>query len=443
MSTPEQKLPIEIQINVSKDTDGNGWYGVPGAQIFDTADYLTDIEDERIPGPDEIKAAILEVEELKKYDISDEELIIEEDQHTRNALNLYLTEIGRTPLLTPTQEVDLAKRVERGDREAYQRMIESNLRLVVSIAKEYRHQGLPFLDLIQEGNMGLMMAVDKFDHHLGYKLSTYATWWIRQAVTRAIKNKGRIIRIPVHVQDRGRKVKKATYELTKLNGQEPTWEQIRGHANMTVAEAGSTLNLPEARLVLNSYIRQGEVSELIDFIPDSGTNAEVENDVVGSIHRKLVPGKLATALAVLTSEELEVVTHRFGLFGIASKTLEGTANIADMDRIRVRNLEWSATKAMEKVLGFSKRDLLVQLGIDIDETPKQPSVINEPQSPRAVEDSFSEQPGPDLQPRSPTVQEAGETRAGNKTVYLSKMPIEFWWDSQFPRFGEEALGKDF
>ncbi len=255
-----------------------------------------------------------------------------------NALTVYLRAIGRVPLLTAKDEIDLAKRIERGDFAAKQHMNEANLRLVVSIAKGYKNRGLPFLDLIQEGSIGLMRATEKFDHRRGYKFSTYATWWIRQAVTRAIADKGRTIRIPVHQVDKINKIDRSERNLVQELGRKPTNTEIASHLDIPVEEIDKFNNISRVVTSLNAPISEEGDSEFGDLISDPESEYEAEE----ATHKAMVNDALKESLSSLTEREREVLTLRYGLDGGESHTLDQVGEMIDRTRERVRQIEKQA-----------------------------------------------------------------------------------------------------
>ncbi len=259
-----------------------------------------------------------------------------------DSLRLYLRSIGRVNLLTAEQEVQLARRIERGDMRAKQQMIEANLRLVVSIAKSYLGRGLTFLDLIQEGSMGLIRAVEKFDYRRGYKFSTYATWWIRQAVTRAIADKGRTIRIPVHMVEKLNKVVHVERQLIQQLGREPTPEEIATELEMTVREVRDVLRMALQPISLEKPIGEEDDSELGDFVEDQ--NAESPFEQASEHLRK---ENLRRALAALPEREREVIEMRFGLTGERPYTLEEVGRAFNVTRERIRQIENHTLKKLE------------------------------------------------------------------------------------------------
>jgi RNA polymerase primary sigma factor len=259
-----------------------------------------------------------------------------------DSLRLYLRAIGRVNLLTAEQEVTLARRIERGDMRAKQQMIEANLRLVVSIAKSYLGRGLTFLDLIQEGSMGLIRAVEKFDYRRGYKFSTYATWWIRQAVTRAIADKGRTIRIPVHMVEKLNKVVHVERQLVQQLGREPTPEEIAVELECTVLEVRDVLRMAQQPISLEKPIGEEEDSELGDFVEDQTAESPFE---LAADH--LRRENLRRALAALPEREREVIEMRFGLGCERAYTLEEVGRAFNVTRERIRQIENHTLKKLE------------------------------------------------------------------------------------------------
>jgi RNA polymerase primary sigma factor len=254
-------------------------------------------------------------------------------ESTTDALQLFLREAGRHELLTAAQEVELAKRIERGDDVAKQRMIQSNLRLVVSIAKNYRNQGLPFLDLIQEGTLGLIRAVEKFDWRRGYKFSTYATWWIRQAVARALADKARTIRMPVHIVERLQKMNRAERTLWTQLGREPTLEEIADEASLPLQQALEVRTAARTSTSLDQPVGEADDAVLGDFVAGEGPLPEEE------VELSLRTQALQSALASLSQREREVLVLRYGLADSEPKTLEEIGRRMGLTRERVRQIE--------------------------------------------------------------------------------------------------------
>jgi RNA polymerase primary sigma factor len=259
-----------------------------------------------------------------------------------DSLRLYLRAIGRVSLLTAEQEVMLARRIERGDMQAKQQMIEANLRLVVSIAKSYLGRGLTFLDLIQEGSMGLIRAVEKFDYRRGYKFSTYATWWIRQAVTRAIADKGRTIRIPVHMVEKLNKVVHVERQLIQQLGREPTPEEIAVELETTVREVRDVLRMAQQPISLEKPVGEEDDSALGDFVEDQTAESPFELAA-----ERLRRENLRRALAALPEREREVIEMRFGLTGERPYTLEEVGRAFNVTRERIRQIENHTLKKLE------------------------------------------------------------------------------------------------
>ena len=259
-----------------------------------------------------------------------------------DSLRLYLRSIGRVSLLTAEQEVQLARRIERGDMAAKQQMIEANLRLVVSIAKSYLGRGLTFLDLIQEGSMGLIRAVEKFDYRRGYKFSTYATWWIRQAVTRAIADKGRTIRIPVHMVEKLNKVVHVERQLVQTLGREPTPEEIASELDTTAREVRDVLRMAQQPISLEKRVGEDDDSELGDFVEDHAAESPFETAA-----EHLRQENLHRALAALPAREREVIEMRFGLIGERPHTLEEVGRAFNVTRERIRQIENHTLKKLE------------------------------------------------------------------------------------------------
>ena len=256
-------------------------------------------------------------------------------------VKVYLKEIGRVPLLTPEEETALAMRIIEGDDNAKKRLSEANLRLVVSIAKRYVGRGMQFLDLIQEGNLGLIKAVEKFDYTKGFKFSTYATWWIRQAITRAIADQARTIRIPVHMVETINKVKKVSSQLLHKNGHEPTAEEIAEELAMPVDKVREIMRVAQEPVSLETPIGEEEDSHLGDFIPDDDAPAPAD-----AASHTLLKEQLEEVLQSLTEREAKVLRLRFGLEDGRPRTLEEVGKEFDVTRERIRQIE---AKALRKL----------------------------------------------------------------------------------------------
>ncbi len=256
-------------------------------------------------------------------------------------VKVYLKEIGRVPLLSSEEEIELAIRISENDPDAKKRLSEANLRLVVSIAKRYVGRGMQFLDLIQEGNLGLIKAVDKFDYTKGFKFSTYATWWIRQAITRAIADQARTIRIPVHMVETINKVKKTNSQLLHENGRDPTAEEIAERLDMPVEKVREILRVAQEPVSLETPIGEEEDSHLGDFIPDDDAQAPVD-----AASMALMREQLAEVLKTLTPREARVLSLRYGLEDGNPKTLEEVGKEFNVTRERIRQIE---AKALRKL----------------------------------------------------------------------------------------------
>jgi RNA polymerase primary sigma factor len=308
-------------------------------QIEDFYTYLIDhsielVEGENHKHPPHEQPALAEEEKGPKLDLSVEPSL--------DSLRLYLREIGKVPLLTADQEVYLAKRIERGDMSAKTHMIEANLRLVVSIAKSYLGRGLSFLDLIQEGSLGLIRAVEKFDYRKGYKFSTYATWWIRQAVTRAIADKARTIRIPVHMVEKLNKVVHIERQLVQRLGREPQPEEIALELEMTTEEVREILRMAQLPVSLEKPIGEEEESELGDFVQDEQAESPFDTASV-----QLRREDIQKALDSLPERERKVIELRFGLTGSQPCTLEEVGRAFGVTRERIRQIENNTLKRLE------------------------------------------------------------------------------------------------
>ena len=280
--------------------------------------------------------------EVEKIDLS-----VPDGISTEDPVRMYLKEIGKVPLLTAEEEIELAKRMELGDQEAKKRLAEANLRLVVSIAKRYVGRGMLFLDLIQEGNLGLIKAVEKFDYRKGYKFSTYATWWIRQAITRAIADQARTIRIPVHMVETINKLIRVSRQLLQELGREPTPEEIAAEMDMPVERVREILKISQEPVSLETPIGEEEDSHLGDFIQDD--NVPVPADAATFT---LLKEQLEEVLGTLTEREQKVLILRFGLEDGRARTLEEVGKEFNVTRERIRQIE---AKALRKLRHPSRR----------------------------------------------------------------------------------------
>ena len=298
---------------------------------------LMEIDDEEVDDP-EVEAVIAKNPDAKEIDL---EATISKNIAVDDPVRMYLKEIGKVPLLTAQEEIDLAKRMEEGDEYAKQKLCEANLRLVVSIAKKYVGRGMLFLDLIQEGNLGLIKAVDKFDWTKGYKFSTYATWWIRQAITRSIADQARTIRIPVHMVETINKLIRVSRQLLQEEGREPTPDEIAEEMGISVEKVREILKIAQEPVSLETPIGEEEDSHLGDFIPDDDVPAPAEAAAFSMLKEQLV-----YVLGTLTEREQKVLKLRFGLEDGRARTLEEVGRKFDVTRERIRQIE---AKALRKL----------------------------------------------------------------------------------------------
>ncbi len=350
MGTPDKKTVIRDLIELGKSKGQ-----LSTKEILDALGEL-DFEPEQIEKfYDTLESQGVEIiEDFADLPLEDLELDTEvnENEDLESALStegiaiddpvkVYLKEIGRVPLLSPEEEIDLAIRITEGDETAKKRLSEANLRLVVSIAKRYLGRGMQFLDLIQEGNLGLIKAVEKFDYTKGFKFSTYATWWIRQAITRAIADQARTIRIPVHMVETINKVKKVSSQLLHTNGHEPTADEISEELDMPVDKVREIMRVAQEPVSLETPIGEEEDSHLGDFIPDDDAPAPQD-----AASHTLLKEQLAEVLDTLTPREEKVLRLRFGLEDGRSRTLEEVGKEFNVTRERIRQIE---AKALRKL----------------------------------------------------------------------------------------------
>ena len=300
------------------------------------ADVLPPIDDDMLPEVEDIAS----IEEVTEEEISRTDDLADSFS-TDDPVRMYLKEIGKVPLLTPDEEVALAERMADGDEEAKKRMTEANLRLVVSIAKRYVGRGMLFLDLIQEGNLGLIKAVEKFDHTKGYKFSTYATWWIRQAITRAIADQARTIRIPVHMVETINKTIRVSRQLLQELGHDPSAEEIAAEMDMPVEKARDILKIAQEPVSLETPIGEEEDSKLGDFLPDEDASEPSE-----AASFSLLREQLEEVLDTLAPREKKVLELRFGIVDGRTRTLEEVGKEFNVTRERIRQIE---AKALRKL----------------------------------------------------------------------------------------------
>jgi RNA polymerase primary sigma factor len=296
---------------------------------------------------DELHIEVVDLERGSKEELELEEESVREV--STDALQLFLKDVGKVDLLTAAQEVELAKRIERGDHRAKQEMIEANLRLVVSIAKRYRNQGLPFLDLIQEGTIGLVRAAEKFDHRKGFKFSTYATWWIRQAVARALADKGRTIRMPVHVVEKLNKIVRSERKLRADYGREPTCWEIARDCELTSDEVEQIRRTSQAPVSLEKPVGDEEESEFGHFITDE-TAPRPEEQAEVSMRKET----LGRVLSTLSYRERRVLELRYGLNGEHPRTLDEVGRAFNVTRERIRQIENQGLKKL-RALGEAQK----------------------------------------------------------------------------------------
>lgn len=305
---------------------------------IDTAgeDYLPPIDEESLPELEELE----ELEEVTEEEIASTEALVDTFS-TDDPVRMYLKEIGKIPLLSAEEELDLAEKMANGDEDAKRRMAEANLRLVVSIAKRYVGRGMLFLDLIQEGNLGLIKAVEKFDYTKGYKFSTYATWWIRQAITRAIADQARTIRIPVHMVETINKVIRVSRQLLQELGHDPSPEEIAEEMGLPVEKVRDILKIAQEPVSLETPIGEEEDSHLGDFIPDEDASEPSE-----AASFTLLKEQLMSVLSTLTPREEKVLRLRFGIEDGRTRTLEEVGKEFNVTRERIRQIE---AKALRKL----------------------------------------------------------------------------------------------
>ena len=319
-------------------------------QMEKVFDYLeaNNIDVLRISGdtPDEVDVDLddIIISEEDDVDMENIDLSVPEGVSIEDPVRMYLKEIGKVPLLSAEREIELAQRMEEGDEEAKKELAEANLRLVVSIAKRYVGRGMLFLDLIQEGNLGLIKAVEKFDYHKGYKFSTYATWWIRQAITRAIADQARTIRIPVHMVETINKLIRVSRQLLQELGREPLPEEIAKEMDMPVERVREILKISQEPVSLETPIGEEEDSHLGDFIQDDNVPVPAE-----AAAQTLLKEQLDEVLDTLTEREQKVLRLRFGMNDGRARTLEEVGREFDVTRERIRQIEAKALRKLRQI----------------------------------------------------------------------------------------------
>ena len=336
----------KIDVNEYIDSKGDG--GIGNSDIMkalEDIDYDISQSDIDSASPDELETDELkEIEQdARNFDSTEnmDKYFSQEGLAIDDPVRMYLKEIGKIPLLSPEREAELAERISLGDKQAKDELIEANLRLVVSIAKRHVGKGMYFLDLIQEGNLGLIKAVEKFDHSKGYKFSTYATWWIRQAITRAIADQARTIRIPVHMVETIHKVSRTTRQLLQELGREPTTDEVAEALGMTADKVREIMKIAQDPVSLETPIGEEEDSHLGDFVEDNDSPAPSD-----SASYSLLREQLCNILHTLTPREEQVIKLRFGLEDGRPRTLEEVGKKFEITRERIRQIE---AKALRKL----------------------------------------------------------------------------------------------
>lgn len=321
----------EIQIDKDEADDVFETLSAVGIAVSDSEDFVEDAEF--------FEDAQIDITE-EEFDLTD--MSVPKGISTDDPVRMYLKEIGKVPLLSANEEIELAKRIEEGDEEAKKKLCEANLRLVVSIAKRYANRGMLFLDLIQEGNLGLIKAVEKFDFRKGFKFSTYATWWIRQAITRAIADQARTIRIPVHMVETINKLIRVSRQLLQELGRDPKPEEIALEMDIPVEKVREIQKIAQEPVSLETPIGEEEDSHLGDFIPDTEAPAPAEAAAFSMLKEQLVE-----VLDTLTPREQKVLRLRFGLEDGRARTLEEVGKQFDVTRERIRQIEAKALRKLK------------------------------------------------------------------------------------------------
>ena len=344
-------LDLLNELNLDADTVDKFYEDLEkaGVEIDYGVGDLPVLDDDLLPELDDLS----QVEEVPEEEVTDTDALMDTFA-TDDPVRMYLKEIGKVPLLTPEEEQELARRMNAGDEEAKRRMTEANLRLVVSIAKRYVGRGMLFLDLIQEGNLGLIKAVEKFDVEKGYKFSTYATWWIRQAITRAIADQARTIRIPVHMVETINKTIRVSRQLLQELGHDPSAEEIAAEMNMPVDKVRDILKIAQEPVSLETPIGEEEDSHLGDFIPDEDASEPSE-----AASFSLLREQLEEVLDTLAPREKKVLELRFGIVDGRTRTLEEVGKEFNVTRERIRQIEAKALRKLRNPVRSKRiRDFL-------------------------------------------------------------------------------------
>ena len=347
----EKKLASAELIDALEEIDADEKQTDMIYDALEAAGIELDVSDvvELLQKPEELAPSAEDLSLVEEEKLLDTEEI-SETMSVNDPVRMYLKEIGKIPLLTPEQEQELASRLAEGDEQAYDKMIEANLRLVVSIAKRYVGRGLPFLDLIQEGNLGLIKAVGKFDHTKGYKFSTYATWWIRQSISRAIANHARTIRIPVHMVETINRVARANHELLQELGRDPTAGEIAHRLHLPLEKVEEVMRVSQDPISLETPVGEEDDSHLGDFIPDDEAYEPADAAAYA-----LLREQLAGVLKTLTPREEKVLCLRYGLTAGKMHTLEEVGEEFNVTRERIRQIE---AKALRKLRHPSRSKVL-------------------------------------------------------------------------------------
>ena len=346
-----KKIPSRLLIETLDFLDADEQTTEQMYDALEAAGMEIDVDDvlEIIGKADELEPTSEQLSQEEEKELVDTETISEGLALT-DPVRMYLKEIGRVALLTQEEEQALAQRIEQGDEEAKNQMIEANLRLVVAVAKRYVGRGMHFLDLIQEGNMGLLKAVEKFDYRKGYKFSTYATWWIRQSITRAIADQARTIRIPVHMVETINKVARASHQLVQELGREPNAVEIADYLDLPLSKVEEIMKLSQEPISLETPVGEEDDSHLGDFIQDSEVSEPMEAAAANSLREQL-----EKALHMLTPREEQVLRLRFGFEDGKTHTLEEVGKVFNVTRERVRQIE---SKALRRLRHPSKSKAL-------------------------------------------------------------------------------------